>query len=92
MIHSNNSELYIGLMSGTSVDGIDAALVEISSVNSAKVIATQFSPFDDTLRNQINELAQTNWNKALAAPFTSSDIIVTFRKGPIVTLKGLQQP
>lgn len=63
MSHSNNPELYIGLMSGTSVDGIDAALVEVSSANSLKVITTQFTPFDDTLRNQINELAQTNWNQ-----------------------------
>ncbi len=59
---SKSSELYIGLMSGTSVDGIDAALVEIESINSIRVIETEFTPFDDTLRTQINELAQTNWN------------------------------
>jgi len=55
-------ELYIGLMSGTSVDGIDAALVEISSTNTVNVIETQFTPFNKQLRNDINQLAQTNWN------------------------------
>lgn len=59
---SISSELYIGLMSGTSVDGIDAALVQITSINSIRVIETEFTPFNDDLRTQINELAQTNWN------------------------------
>ena len=56
------AELYIGLMSGTSVDGIDAALVEISSANAVNVIETQFTPFNKQLRDNINQLAQTNWN------------------------------
>ena len=56
------AELYIGLMSGTSVDGIDAALVEISSPDTLNVVETQFTPFDDQLRQKINQLAQTNWN------------------------------
>ena len=54
-------ELYIGLMSGTSVDGIDAALVEFTSINQVKVLETQFTPFDARLRESINKLAQTNW-------------------------------
>ena len=49
-------------MSGTSVDGIDAALVSIPSQNSITVVETLFTPFQDKLRNQINALAQTNWN------------------------------
>ena len=56
------SELYIGLMSGTSVDGIDAALVEVTSANAVNVIETQFTPFSEQLRRDINQLAQTNWN------------------------------
>ena len=54
-------ELYIGLMSGTSVDGIDATLVEFTSINQVKVLETQFTPFDARLRESINKLAQTNW-------------------------------
>lgn len=49
-------ELIIGLMSGTSADGIDAALVEFSSYDKLNVIETQFTAFDTSIRNAINEL------------------------------------
>lgn len=51
------NELYIGLMSGTSVDGIDAALVSISSASKVRVIETQFTAFNNELRKQINTVA-----------------------------------
>ena len=40
-------------MSGTSVDGIDAALVEFESASKLTVIETQFTPFPDDLREKI---------------------------------------
>lgn len=46
----------IGLMSGTSVDGIDAALVNISGREldlQVDLIASQTYPYPDALRNQI---------------------------------------
>jgi anhydro-N-acetylmuramic acid kinase len=46
----------IGLMSGTSIDGIDAALVEISGGHNdlkVKLIAGQTFPYPDALRHQI---------------------------------------
>jgi len=47
-------------MSGTSVDGIDAALIEIRSTSDIRVIETQFTPFTNSLRSSINKVAQTN--------------------------------
>ena len=47
-------------MSGTSVDGIDAALVEFDSVNSLNVIETEFTPYSDNLKLKINKLALSN--------------------------------
>jgi len=43
--------LYIGVMSGTSCDGIDLALMDFET--SIKTIDTAFYPFDDSLRNKL---------------------------------------
>jgi len=53
------SELYIGLMSGTSLDGIDAALVEFND-NHVQLIAFEYQPFSDTLKNQLADISDAN--------------------------------
>ncbi|MDB4512042.1 anhydro-N-acetylmuramic acid kinase [Arenicella sp.] len=53
-------ELIVGLMSGTSVDGIDAVIVEFESSSRLTVVATEFSPFPDILRDEINQTAFDN--------------------------------
>ncbi len=54
-----NAELAIGLMSGTSVDGIDAGLVEISATNDsveAELKAFLVHPYPPALRQRIFKL------------------------------------
>jgi anhydro-N-acetylmuramic acid kinase len=53
-------ELFIGLMSGTSIDGIDAALVAFESANQLRVVETLFTEFDADVRAAINQTAQNN--------------------------------
>lgn len=59
------NELYIGLMSGTSLDGVDAALVEFSSGNDSalKTLETHFLPYPEQLRSAILELQHPTENE-----------------------------
>ena len=61
------SELYIGLMSGTSMDGIDAALVEFENQH-IKLIASHSHPIPKTLKNRLQLLS-------LDAPQASLDML-----------------
>ncbi len=48
------SDLYVGLMSGTSLDGIDAALVEFTP--SPRLLGSHFVPYPQSLRDSLLEL------------------------------------
>jgi anhydro-N-acetylmuramic acid kinase len=50
------SELYIGLMSGTSLDGIDASLVKFCE-NQIESLAFEYFPFSDSLKKKIQQLS-----------------------------------
>ncbi len=58
----HSKELFIGLMSGTSIDGIDAALVSFESANQLTVIETLYTEYEKSTRDQINFVAQNNKN------------------------------
>jgi len=49
-------ERYIGLMSGTSLDGVDAALVEFSSDSEFNVKSTLFTPYPAQLKQDLFQL------------------------------------
>lgn len=57
MIPAPGSERYIGIMSGTSMDGADAVLVDFSGARPA-VLAAASQPFPDTLRAAFGALQQ----------------------------------
>lgn len=54
-----SGELIIGLMSGTSTDGIDAVLVQFESVDSLQVLSSVFVPYSAELQSRINHFAHS---------------------------------
>ena len=57
--------LYVGLMSGTSADGIDAALVRCrpGGEDSVELLATRALPLADALKAEIAALSHTGPNE-----------------------------
>jgi len=54
-MNDKNKQLYIGIMSGTSADGIDLALVDFST-GKALLTASYYQPYDEQLHNEITAL------------------------------------
>ena len=52
------SEYYIGLMSGTSLDGIDGVLIACAAQGDYHLENTAYQPFDTALRTQLLALSQ----------------------------------
>lgn len=58
----SKAKFYIGLMSGTSADGIDLALVDFTS-GKAQLVASYYQAYDNATRARITELYQPNNNE-----------------------------
>ena len=52
------AELYIGLMSGTSMDGIDAVVMDLSGV--PQILAAKYTPYDKETRDGLIGLCTNN--------------------------------
>ena len=51
-------DLYIGLMSGTSLDGIDAVAVRLAESAPPELVASRHHPFPASLREELDELTR----------------------------------
>ncbi len=55
-------ELYIGLMSGTSLDGVDAVLADLAA-GMPRLLAAGYVPYDPTLRSELLALHDSGQNE-----------------------------
>src|SRR4051812_26873982 len=67
-------EYYVGLMSGTSLDGVDAVLVDFSAELSDCIVADSFTAFDDSLRKRLMVLHQTQHNELHEAALIGNEL------------------
>lgn len=51
--HTHEAEYYVGLMSGTSLDGVDAVLADIGPSGQVRLLHTHYLPYAGTLRAQL---------------------------------------
>lgn len=74
----NNSGLFIGLMSGTSLDGADAALTEFNvspeGTLICRTIASHSIPFDDALRQSLIDLHHSGHDELERAALISNQL------------------
>ncbi|MGO9445936.1 MAG: anhydro-N-acetylmuramic acid kinase [Thiobacillaceae bacterium] len=67
------AELYLGLMSGTSLDGVDAALIEITGPT-VHLIASHYRPYASVLRDRLLALHQPNDNELHLAALAANEL------------------
>lgn len=72
-----NIELYIGLMSGTSLDGVDAVLMDFSE-GRHRLVDESFLPFEDALRSQLLRMHESRFDELHEAALLGNKLAHTY--------------
>jgi anhydro-N-acetylmuramic acid kinase len=80
------SSLYIGLMSGTSLDGVDAALADFSGP-APKTLATHFAPFEPDLRAELLALQSPVENELERAALAANRLVRAYAQAARAVLQ-----
>lgn len=72
-------QLYVGLMSGTSLDGVDAVLAQFEETNQ-KLIHTKFLPFDESLRTELLALNLAGFNELERAALAGNTLATLYAR------------
>lgn len=76
----STNKYYIGIMSGTSLDGIDVALVSISKENKTTFVAGAEFPFDNNLREKVLTLCETQHTSLQNLGEITSELSLSYAK------------
>jgi anhydro-N-acetylmuramic acid kinase len=70
----DGAEHYVGLMSGTSLDGIDAVLAEIDRHGKTRLIAASYLPYSDDLRQRLLPLHSPHTDELHVAAVVGNEL------------------
>ena len=70
--------LYIGLMSGTSLDGVDGVLAAIDPAGQVRVMAHATTPFGRGLQSELLALNQSGPNELHLAALAANGLARTY--------------
>lgn len=77
---AHEAERYIGLMSGTSLDGVDAVLVEFAPGAPPRLLQSHYLPYDDALRAQLLALHSPQADEIHLAACAANDLARLYAK------------
>jgi len=82
-----SSTYYIGLMSGTSLDGVDAVLASFDPLGKPTVLARAASEFDPTLRETLFSLNTSGPDELARAALAANSLVALYAELVTQTLK-----
>lgn len=80
--------LFIGLMSGTSMDGIDGVLVELPATGTCEVLGHVHRPFEPALRDSLFQLNSSGPDELHAAALAGNGIALAYAEVVRALLDG----
>lgn len=83
---STTPELYIGIMSGTSLDGVDAALVDLSQA-SPRLVSSHYQPYPQQLKEALLALHQVSHNELHEAQLIANRLAREYADATLALLK-----
>jgi anhydro-N-acetylmuramic acid kinase len=72
------SEYFIGLMSGTSLDGVDGVIADFSAPATARVLASASMPFEARFKDELLALNTPGENELHRAALAANQLVATY--------------
>jgi len=85
----HETERYVGLMSGTSLDGVDAVLAEIGPADQIRLVRSHYLPYADGLRAQLLALHTPQADEIHLAAVAANELARLYAEAVSALLDGI---